>query len=1406
MDYQEHILLISKDLKVLEFIDQACHLQYIIDCVDNMADAKDILINELSLMLMIVDIDDFPDGFELIRFVRQYPRFMNLSILIIGELYPDIEKQMGLLGIMGHVKKPIEKDEFVDTIQDMHKSQGYHLFERDALTGVYNKEFFLRKAADILQRDIHKDYDLVCFDIDRFKLINDFYGTAEGDRLLCYIAKLFAKVSIDYHWLLGRLHNDVFVILMEHGSMTYEDLTKIVDRQLEAVSKDMKIILSFGIYPITDKSLSVSVMCDRALLASKKAKGNYSTSYTVYQEVLRQTIMDEQSMINEMDAALAMGQFVPFYQPKYNIETGHIIGFEALVRWVHPTRGLIPPQEFIPLFESNGFISQVDYYIWEEVCKDLRKLRDAGYDVLPVSVNVSRMELYLNIESQLLGLMNKYQIPTKLFRLEITETAYTKDPQQLIEVVEILRKRGFLILMDDFGSGYSSLNMLKEVPVDVLKIDLQFVQGIETSGKSEKILESVVIMARKLNLAVIAEGVETKKQVDFLLSIGCLRAQGYYYSHPISREEMYAIYDNPAIYKGDSKDNIEKLINIDDILNHIQHVDDVNWYRSAILKLDAQIFEYDFKTGSMRYYDSHVNQKTGELNKIEVPNYIQRIKEGYHIYPDDLKIALELLSGQEEYKCRLRAKPYFSNQSYQWYEVISRTIYDEYHQPILAVGVLRNVTDEKLNEMVLQSLLAIDAQNALYQTVTQVWANIGKALYFDMVYSVNRMHQPIKCYLHYQLDELIKMPVHMKSLDVHPSQKICDIYYQNQGIIHLTDEYDNFNEWQDYIQGGITDVYCLPIFNKKQYIGDVVFASREKRQLSDHEKAVLIEIGKYIDTYRDIQILAKALQDKNALYNMIMDNIFSAVLLIALNEHKAEAIIANKSFYQLYEIDEKQAIQDIDIMSLLDDSDRTLIENALWQTVHQGQVQIHTYHGIRTDGEVLTLEMRAHYLSRKQESHLVVVTINDISERIKHEKEVALSEIRYRLAFEQTSLRLWDYNIKTKQLYRSAAVQKDAGYEEIIDDVPAFFIKNNIIHPDYQKGYQEFYEKVSQGNDCDYLFKSIHKDGTYKWMHISYRVLFDEQGQPDHAIGIGEDINEVYKNKLKIQQEQYYESLFHHSRIYYDINLSQDSIVFNDERDLFHDISNYTFTGFLEFTVKRLVSPQDAKRFMTEFNIEKLKGLFYKGQTFRSYEFQLGDKQKCWYEIDVNLYTPTNSHDICAFVTVRDIDERKRYELSLEFNVRHDDLTGLYTRRFIREYVEEKARHQKIALLMIDVDDFKLINDTFGHDYGDETLRNIADVLVQVVGEKGIVARIGGDEFVMIIETFDSEQDVMNIAKRINDNIHLSFTVNNECHTLSCSIGIAYSNEHDYTFKSLFNKADQNQYKMKKSHKNNEMN
>ena len=207
--------------------------------------------------------------------------------------------------------------------------------------------------------------------------------------------------------------------------------------------------------------------------------------------------MDEQTIINEMENALVNHEFVPYYQPKYNIETGSIIGFEALVRWIHPQKGIIPPNQFIPLFESNGFISQVDFCIWEQVCQDLRRLLDKGYYVMPISVNVSRIELYLNIKEKLLYLLDKYNVPIELLRLEITETAYTNNPEQLIEVVDKLRKQGFSILMDDFGSGYSSLNMLKEVPVDVLKIDLNFLQDLQTSGKSEKILELLKVLKQK---------------------------------------------------------------------------------------------------------------------------------------------------------------------------------------------------------------------------------------------------------------------------------------------------------------------------------------------------------------------------------------------------------------------------------------------------------------------------------------------------------------------------------------------------------------------------------------------------------------------------------------------------------------------------------------------------------------------------------------------------------------------------------------------------------------------------------------------------------------------------------------------------------------------------------------------
>lgn len=1405
MKNQRQLLLVGYHKNELFEIGKALASQLTVVYAKNTQEAKEILKTNLLISFMIVFIDELDENFEIAQYVKKYSRLSILPVFVIGKDDSYLEEKCLQLGAMDYIKKPFDLQKLIKRVVNIHSFYEETVYQdiigKDALTQVYNKEHFFHKAKEVLQEYQDVEYDLICFDINRFKLINDLYGISGGDQLLQYIAKLYLEVAKQYQWLIGRLHNDVFAMLVEHGKMSYEEFVSVVSKRLERFESGVKIVLNFGIYPIMDRETPVSVMCDRALMASKSIKGNYETCYKVYQESLRQNIIDEQTIINEMQIALESHQFIPYYQPKYNIETGHVIGFEALVRWKHPQKGIIPPLQFIPLFEANGFISQVDYCIWEQVCQDIHYLIQKGYDVLPVSVNVSRIELYMNIQEKLSQLLKKYDIPTYLVRLEITETAYTKDPEQLIEVVEKLRQQGFAILMDDFGSGYSSLNMLKEVPVDILKLDLRFLKDLQTSGKSEKILESVVVMARKLGLSVIAEGVETEQQIDFLKSIGCLRAQGFYYSRPVPQETLYEIYADSSILKGDTKDSIETIVNIDDVLNNVHKVNDIEWYRSAILKLDAQIFEYDFLTDSMRYYDSYVLPQTGELNKIEVPNYMQKIKEGYHIYPEDIHIVYDILSGCKESKKRIRAKPYFTNEGYQWYDVITHTIYDEYGNPSVAVGVMRNISEYKLNEISLFALSHFDTHRHPQQVINEVWTRVGKELYFDAIYGLIRQSPTTKVYQHFSNDIVLQL-LNYQVLSSQQQSEVYQCFEKNQGIIVLQDsdkqEFE-YTIFQEYFTKHIQTVILVPIMRKQKYVGETVFLSKERRVLTESEKNILIEIGKYMNTYMDTLFFETQLQEKNALYNVMMDNMYGGVLMLEVTPNSQKGIFGNKFFYRLYGFDENESIEEIDVMGLLLEDDCEIVTDTMLKAIETNSLQSCVYRGRRLNGDVLNLEMKAQYISEMHSQNpVVLVMIDNISERIHREHEVEISEIKYRLALEKTYARLWDYHIKTKQLYRSKTIQEETKTTAYIDNVPDYFIENQLIHPEYQKGYLDFYQKVSQGEDCDYLFKAMHKDGIYKWVHIAYHVLFDENGLPDHAIGVGEDINEVYENKMKLQQEQYYAAIMHGTRIYYDVNLTQNSIVYNDERLIFKDMHEYTYTRFLEFVSNEFVSPNDYQNFYHQFSPQYIMTLFKNGQTFFSVEYKLGSNNKRWYEIDVSLYTPDQTHDICAFITIRDIDDRKRYELSLEFNAKHDDLTGVYTRNAIQKYVNNIIQKKEIALMMIDVNDFKLINDNFGHVYGDDTLKNIADVLSHVIHNKGIVGRMGGDEFVAIIEDYHDEEEIIDMVKRIHESIHLTYMINQEEHTLSCSIGVAYSQMGASTFDDLYHQADQRLYHMKR--------
>ncbi|MFW4355904.1 EAL domain-containing protein [Gordonibacter sp. KGMB07426] len=412
-----------------------------------------------------------------------------------------------------------------------------HSFGQDSLTGLLSRSGFNSRVRALISENPGESFVIVYGDIDRFKVYNDLFGTHAGDQLLAAIGAMLRDL-LPPNTAVARLRADHFVCCCPHSLLYPDRLLSLLDDWFANYREDFTFFVRLGIYVIDEPELDVSLMCDRALLALKAAKdGHAGSKYALYDETLRASVLKEQQLAGEMVKALEEGQFVPYFQPQYRYAAGRMTGAEVLARWNHPERGLVSPAEFIPVLERNGLIARLDYYLWEQACSCLRDWIDRlGADRVPrLSVNLSRADIYrADLCSYLNDLLRRYNLPTDLLHLEITETAYMEAPEQLVDAVTKLRAAGFVVEMDDFGSGYSSLNTLKDVPVDALKIDMGFLDARDRT-RGGIILASVVRMARLLDLPATAEGVETQEQAVYLASIGCEYMQGYLFSKPLDR-------------------------------------------------------------------------------------------------------------------------------------------------------------------------------------------------------------------------------------------------------------------------------------------------------------------------------------------------------------------------------------------------------------------------------------------------------------------------------------------------------------------------------------------------------------------------------------------------------------------------------------------------------------------------------------------------------------------------------------------------------------------------------------------------------------------------------------------------------------------------------------------------------
>lgn len=500
--------------------------------------------NAQRISLILLDIVmPIMDGYDFIVEAKADSGIADIPIVVMTASN-DMRDEIRCLelGASDYITKPINpevvKHRILGIIRLRESSIMINYIKFDALTGALAKEYFCKSVEDKLLNNQQNSFDILCFNIDNIKLINEKYGVEKSNELLRHIFKAENKV-FGSDALCGRIEADTFAVLTERqNDYSQEKFEKLAEEFYEGAP--VSYTIKFGIYKVSDRNMPVLSMCDRAVLAINTIKHKYGVYFAEYDDELRLNMIKKHQIIDGMETALKEKQFKVYLQSKHDAASGKIAGAEVFVRWEHPQLGFLPPDEFIPIFEKNGFIIKIDEYMVESVCEILEDWQKSGIKLFPISVNLSKVDFDNdNLSEKLIEIVDKHNIEHKYVCFEINESAYNFDSKKVIEVVNKLSKNNFIIEMDDFGSGNSSLNMLNELTIDVLKIDMEFLgNNKKNKNKRKSILEFIINLARWMNVPSLAEGVETKTEADELKSLGCDYIQGRYYSEPMPREEF----------------------------------------------------------------------------------------------------------------------------------------------------------------------------------------------------------------------------------------------------------------------------------------------------------------------------------------------------------------------------------------------------------------------------------------------------------------------------------------------------------------------------------------------------------------------------------------------------------------------------------------------------------------------------------------------------------------------------------------------------------------------------------------------------------------------------------------------------------------------------------------------------
>ncbi len=819
----------------------------------------------------------------------------------------------------------------------------------DPLTGLYNRSAFMKNAQDILNANPLAEYSIMKLNIGGFKVLNDVLGRDVGDKLLITIAGVLRDV-IGKNGVYARLFSDHFAMLIPYSERSIHPQT-ILDAVQKAVSDAPEIShevqFYIGVYKVTDRELSVDNMTDRASIACRSISGSFREHIAYYDDKMRRQMIEEQEICDDARRALKNKEFYVCYQPIYGIRAKKFVSAEALVRWNHPTKGQILPAKFIPVFEKNGFIAELDLYVLEQVCIYQKKRFDEGLPPFPISVNVSRMSLYNpNLFETISELTDRYRVDPKYFRIEITESAYNDNPSQLLDTIGRLRRKCYPVLMDDFGSGYSSLNTLKDIPIDVLKLDMKFMQGFEKNGKVGTIVTSVARMSKWLNVPLLAEGVETREQYEFLASIGCAYIQGFYFSRPVPENDFTQLV---------AQEEITAYAEPIETYGMGEDVNELLGSNALVSKFISSVF------GGLGIYE----MVDGKLELIRANDGYRQImgysqddfsEENSNIWskmpPEDAEVSknacLEAMRTDKATRASIRR--YDKNGRVLHLDGIHRRLGGSNDNPIFCIA-FNNITDKIESDRIIEQ-------------------------------SRSRIEQVLK------ITDSIILDIDFDDDSVFQVGDLSDYGFDFEGIINYVKEgkiFENITHpddvekvrifHDDLTRGKISEEFRL--FNKRTNAYSW-WRFTETRSFNQNGKIVrLIGIGTNIDSEKKAELALAQANDRIA---AAMNNFSEGILIMELPENAEPKILfSNSSFWQIIG---KQRAAGPNVLDYVrggvdnEDLERIITTAKAAESVHM------TYHTIRSDGKGAWIELTtARSVFGESNSRIYMVIVSDVTEQ-----------------------------------------------------------------------------------------------------------------------------------------------------------------------------------------------------------------------------------------------------------------------------------------------------------------------------------------------------------------------------------------------------------------------------------------